>query len=394
MDPKIVKGSQRQLRGLADALGNAGDGNALALMLQTGSFLLNRCADSGNEFAAMSDEAFEDAMDAMAAMAEKIVELAVLPRCGDALKWKDQIDQLKRSAEAIANRGKDLQSEAQKLTKLNDSAEQINREQENQLEQLKQRGEEITADIQRVQEQMDRCGEENMRRLEYFKVLQAEWRSVDADTKHLVAKIESMEKTLERLRDSGEDFTEARQEQLQTQIDEMAAKVERRKGEINGLNEKLAQLRECRKTLDGQHEALEADVLDAISGMLEEMNSDSMQLLQRLESAKNTAQTLRERFDQCLSMQADDTSRMEANEALIDKLSRILGENDPLNSSLRATMDFNQTEKLRALRESVRDELRQIDELLALCVRAMSENRRNVLNKVSQGPSAKGGQGG
>ena len=394
MDPKIVKGSQRQLRGLADALNDASDGNTLALMLQTGAFLLNRCADSGNEFAAMSDEAFEDAMDAMAAMAEKIIELAVLPRCGDALKWKDQIDQLKRSAEAIASRGKDLQSEAQKLTKLNDSAEQINREQENQLEQLKQRGEEIAADIQRVQEQMDRCGEENMRRLEYFKVLQAEWRSVDADTKHLVAKIESMEKTLERLRDSGEDFTEARQEQLQTQIDEMVAKVERRKGEINGLNEKLAQLRECRKTLDGQHEALEADVLDAISGMLEEMNSDSMQLLQRLESAKNTAQTLRERFDQCLSMQADDTSRMEANEVLIDKLSRILGENDPLNSSLRATMDFNQTEKLRALRESVRDELRQIDELLALCVRAMSENRRNVLNKVSQGPSAKGGQGG
>lgn len=392
MEQKMVRSIQRQLRGLADSIAAAGDEQTAVLMAQVGASLMANCAKlAGASLGGMSEDSFADVMDACALTARNTAGVMDHPRCAALAKQAEMLSQLRQAGETAAANGANLQQETDRLRRENAEAEQKNDQLNAELRTLLQTGIRLAEELDSVRSEYREASERMHRMSEKKAELERQWNALDPELQQCARATRDLEQTLERLNARREDFGPERQSELRAEIEAVEAQTQSDRSAADALNKTLDQLRRSAVQISDERSALESGVLDAVKGALSRLEIASDSALSELESVRHTVDTLDSRIARCRSLYQDYASWLDANGAVMDELARILGENDPLHSSLRETLDPAQTEQLRRLRESAQDSLRQMDALLAPCIRLMSSNRRVVLGKVSQGPGAGGG---
>lgn len=231
---------------------------------------------------------------------------------------------------------------------------------------------------------------------EQYKELEEERDSIADDISHTKETIADIPKEIVRLRDKYKDlekilselqsaeteYSPEKQKKLQGMIDELMPVVEENRVATEILTHRWESLKQQDTAYDKERHTLTTNLIELISSSMDDLRRYLRDHEEFLDTTENTADELAENLMKCQSRYEEYSNWYTSSKTPLEAMAAGLGYSE--NVDLRKALDVGQLPDIKKKFEDVRQNLQDIDFILARCVTAVQKDLQRVRRRAGQ----------
>lgn len=210
-------------------------------------------------------------------------------------------------------------------------------------------------------------------------------KAIDAIPEEIImlrTKYKELENLLIDLQKAEKEYSPEKQMELQKKINELMPIVDENRVATEVLSNRLESLNQQNTEYDKERHTLTTNVVDLIATSMEDLKKYLKEYEEFLDTTEKTADTLASNLLRCQERYEEYSNWYDASktplEAMIASLERLE------YSDLRKSLDIGQVPDIKKKFETIRQNLQNIDYILAACARAVQKDLQRIKRRAGQ----------
>lgn len=237
-------------------------------------------------------------------------------------------------------------------------------------------------ELRSLKKQQKQLEEEQSGVLEDVRNTEEKIKAIPEELVQLRNKFKELEQILTELQTADIEYSPEKQKELQDRIEELTPVVEENKVATEILTNRKESLEQQSIMYDRTRQILTTNLTDLIISSLAELKSVLKEYERFLEETENTADKLAQNILKCQQRREEYSAWYDSIKTPLDAM--IEGLDYPENVDLRKTLDVGQLPTVKNMLRDTRQNLLQLDQVLARCALAAQNDLRRVQRRAGQ----------